>query len=133
MIGKNWKAGSYDRRSFAGDLMQYKYVHRGFRIARSEFAALFEDEVCARLAALGRIPAEQYRAYILEGCRYFFVCPELLSGTNEDVFRSALALRTRHFGTALFKEAYSEKGEPHTIDGIDQRKILSDGQLQQIV
>ena len=123
IIGKNWKPGSYDRRNFAGDLMQYKYVHRGFRIARSEFAALFEDEECARLAAAGKIPAEQYRAYILEGCRYFFVCPELLEGTNEDVFRSALSLRTKYFGTELFMKAYEKKGEPHRIDGIRQWKI----------
>ena len=123
IIGKNWKQGSYDRRDFAGDLMQYKYVYRGFRIARSEFAALFEDEECARLAAAGRIPGEQYRAYILEGCRYFFVCPELLEGTNEDVFRSALALRSRYFGTALFTEDYEKNGASHVIDGIDQRKI----------
>ena len=103
--------------------MQFRYTHRGIRIARSEFAALFEDREAGRLMAAGWIPKELYQAYILEGCRYYFVCPELLEGTNEDVFRSAMALRKRFFGTAHFTEAYEAACESHRIDGIDQSDL----------
>ena len=103
--------------------MQFKYTHRGIRIARSEVTALYEDEEAERLLAAGRIPKDRYQAYIMEGCRYFFVCPELLQGTNEDVFRSAMDLRRRFFGTALFTEAYEAAGETHPIDGIDQSDL----------
>ncbi|MBQ4001569.1 MAG: hypothetical protein II601_04210, partial [Lachnospiraceae bacterium] len=104
--------------------MQFKYTHRGIRIARSEVAALYEDEEAERLTAAGRIPKERYQAYIMEGCRYFFVCPELLQGTNEEVFGSAVALRNRHFGPKLFSEAYRMPHKTHRIDGIDQSDFL---------
>ena len=56
IIGKNWRPGSYDRKCFSGDLMQFKYTHRGIHIARSEVTALYEDEEAERLLAAGRIP-----------------------------------------------------------------------------
>ena len=124
IIGKNWTAGSYDRRTFGEDLMRYKYSYRGFRIARAEVAALFEDLEAEKMLHAGRIAPERYQAYILEASQYFFRCPELLHGTNEDVFRSALALRTKHFGTALFSEAYRKTNASHPVDGIDQSDLL---------
>lgn len=124
IIGKNWRPGSYDRTCFSGDLMQFKYTHRGIRIARNEVAALYEDEEAERLTAAGRIPKDRYQAYIMEGCRYFFVCPELLQGTNEEVYGSAVSLRNRHFGPKLFSEAYRMPHKTHRIDGIDQSDFL---------
>ena len=114
-------AGSLDRRTLAGTLLQEKLNFRGLGILRSKTICLGTDE---EVLGLSTELLALYRKKLSEA---FFTEPLMKEGTNEDLYRIAHRIRKEIFGEAVFSARWNKEGrEAFPVTGIDQRSALAE-------